>query len=65
MDLAVVLLLLACLWFVVAVAELSRSGEVIVLLSGSLLACGWLVWRTQRAVRRIRREAREAVDESE
>lgn len=55
-----VLLLLGCLWFVVSVAELSRPGEVAVLLTGSVLACGWLVWRTRRAVRRIRDSVREA-----
>lgn len=65
MDLAVVLLLLACLWFVVSVADLSRLGEVVVLLTGSVLACGWLVWRTRRALRRIRDTAGEATDESE
>ncbi|WP_290648061.1 hypothetical protein [Aquisalimonas sp.] len=62
MDLAVVVLLLACLWFIVAVADLSRAGEVAALLGGSVLICGWLVWRTQAAMRRIRRSAGEAGD---
>ncbi len=53
MDLAVVLLVLGCLWFLVIVADLSRVGEVVVLLGGSVTACGWLVWRTRRAVSRV------------
>ena len=53
MDLAVVLLVLGCLWFLVMAADLPRLGEVAVLLGGSLMACGWLVWRTRRAVARV------------
>lgn len=56
MDLAVVLLVLGCLWFLVVVADLSRIGEVVVLLGGSLAACGWLVWRTRRAMNRVVRD---------
>ncbi len=59
MDLAVVLLLLGCLWFLVAVMDLSRAGEVAVLLGGALAACGWLIWRTRRALERVRGQVRD------
>lgn len=55
MDLAVVLLVLGCLWFLVMATDLSRVGEVVVLLGGSVAACGWLIWRTRRAVNRAAR----------
>lgn len=58
MDLAVVLLLLACLWFMVAASGLSAIGEIAALLGGGLAASGWLMWRTRRALARACGEAR-------
>ncbi len=53
MDLAVVVLLLGCLWPVASLLDLSRMGEALLLLGGSLVASGWLAWRVRRTLQRV------------
>lgn len=60
MDLAVVVLLLVCLWFLVAAAGWPAAYEAGALLGGSAAACGWLVLRTRRALARARADVRRA-----
>lgn len=58
MDLAVVVLVLVCLWFLVAAAGWPAAYEAAALLGGSMTACGWLVLRTRRVLARAQANAR-------
>lgn len=53
LDLAVLLLMLLCLWFGVSIAPLPARMEPVVLFGGSGIGALWLVWRTRRALARI------------
>lgn len=56
LDLAVLLLVLLCLWFAVSISPLPTSLELPVLFAGSLAGALWLIWRTRRALARVRAE---------
>lgn len=56
LDLAVILLLLMCLWFAVSIAPLPARLELPLLFSGSAAGGLWLAWRTRRALARARAE---------
>lgn len=55
LDLAVILLLLVCLWFAVSISGLDHMAALSVLLLGSCSGALWLVWRIRRALRAAER----------